>query len=171
VNASSKKHVSACSENVVQKLRRNEGSPHIPPHKLQRAARRYGADPRQLTPYYITTSDAEIKIVDGDPKKIGDILKKVKIKLPDRIFSTELEEFQTDKSVLGQTIQPDLKHFDYYVIQIPLSIFIRPESKVRADRVELNVDLLPKDSEKEPLPCDIYPTIEGTKKLSKAKYG
>ncbi len=109
---------------------------------------------------------SEVEIIKGDPKETRRVFKNVILSLPDRIDYTELQEYnQKRPTPFSLEIPPDKANFNFYLIAIPLTICIPPTSEARLDRFAFTVNLLPNDSEKQPLPYDLYPTTEWRERL------
>lgn len=123
----------------------------------------------ELEPASVPEWEAEDEVSgvlsDDTPVSVDDqaaraMLSEMSVNLPRRLDWTELVQYVKAEKTLGEFhIPADTEHYDYYVIEVPLTLMV-PEGQ-RLVRLRLRLDLDAKDSQSDPaLAYDLIPSTQ-----------
>jgi hypothetical protein len=91
----------------------------------------------------------------ADPDEVHEMLGAVRFTLPSALTTQELVRYATErKTPLEEEVRPDLDHFDYHLVEMPLNVLVPPQQ--RLVRLRLTLDM--KSNGPEPVVAyDIFP--------------
>jgi hypothetical protein len=123
----------------------------------------------KLEPASVPEWEAEDEVsgvlADDSPVSVDDeaaraMLNEVSVNLPRRLDWTELMEYVKEKKTLGEfQIPADNEHYDYYMIEAPLTLIV-PQGQ-QLVRLRLRLDLDAKDTKSDPvLAYDLFPSTQ-----------
>lgn len=101
----------------------------------------------------VLSDETLVKASDTESKEM---LNAMRLELPKEIKQVKLLQYAQDRQTpLGQAISPDNKHYDFYLIELPLSILVPNQRLVRL-RLQLELEAKRQKTE-QVLAYDLFP--------------